>query len=71
MTHLLTTEDLLSQLRISRKTLDNHVAAGLLPSPMRMGRRRYWQQEEVDAALVGSQPSINAPRSTTGEKHHE
>ena len=70
MTHLLTTEDLLSQLRISRKTLDNHVAAGLLPSPMRMGRRRYWQQEQVDAALAGIQPSVNAPRSSTGEKNH-
>jgi len=71
MTHLLTTEDLLSQLRISRKTLDNHVAAGLLPSPMRIGRRRYWQQEEVDAALTGSKASGDAPRSATGENHHE
>ena len=71
MTHLLTTEDLLSQLRISRKTLDNHVAAGLLPTPMRMGRRRYWQQEQVDAALAGSQAGGNAPRSTTVGSNHE
>lgn len=70
MTHLLTTEDLLSQLRISRKTLDNHVAAGLLPSPMRMGRRRYWQQEQVDAALTASQANVNSPRSSAEEKNH-
>ncbi len=70
MTHLLTTEDLLSALRISRKTLDKHIAAGLLPAPMRMGRRRYWQQEAVDAALAHHKSDAGSREPQDGENKH-
>ena len=70
MTYLLTTEDLLSALRISRKTLDKHIAAGLLPAPMRMGRRRYWQQDAVDAALANRKGDADSRESRDRENAH-
>lgn len=51
MTDLLTSEDLLARLRISPKTLGNLVAQGLLPAPMRIGHRRYWRRDVLDAFL--------------------
>lgn len=54
MLELLTAEDLLGLLQVSRKTLYNHVAIGRLPAPLRIGRRRYWPRAVIETALLHS-----------------
>jgi excisionase family DNA binding protein len=48
---LLTTEDMSHLLRVSTRTLDNHITAGHLPKSIKIGRRRYWHRDVVDAWL--------------------
>lgn len=52
MARLLTTEDLLWTFRITRKTLDNRIARGELPPPLRIGRIRYWLESTIEAAIA-------------------
>lgn len=51
MLDLITTEELLDALHVSRKTLYNHVVTGRLPPPLRLGRRRYWREAELNRVL--------------------
>lgn len=60
MADLLTTEDLLHKFRISRKTLDNHIARGELPPPLRIGRRRYWLESTIEAVITTRTPALAA-----------
>lgn len=34
-----------------RTTIYRDVESGRLPSPVKLGRRLYWREDEVDAAL--------------------
>ena len=54
MDELLTPEDLLKLFKVSRKTIDNWVADGVLPKPIKMGRRIFWKRSEIDAYLESS-----------------
>ncbi len=49
--HLLTTEDMMAVLRVSRRTLDEYLAKQKLPKHFRIGRRVYWHREVVEAWL--------------------
>lgn len=49
--HLLTVEDMIAVLRVSRRTLDDYLAKNKLPKPFRIGRRVYWHRETVEAWL--------------------
>jgi predicted DNA-binding transcriptional regulator AlpA len=66
MQRLLTSKDLLVSLGISQKTLGRHLSRGLLPQPIRVGRRRYWRVDQVEAALA----SLHA-QPTTGFQSQE
>lgn len=68
MPDLLTTEDLLAQLHISPKTLNRHIARGLLPAPLRIGRRRYWEADRFELALraPGARKAVKPNSSETG-----
>lgn len=48
---ILTTEDLMAVLRVSRRTLDDYLAKNKLPKHFRIGRRVYWHREVVEAWL--------------------
>ena len=63
MLDLLTSEDLMRQFRISRKTLDNHIAAGELPAPLFIGRRRYWPAAALEAFVAKKLPTHRQYRS--------
>lgn len=52
MRALLTSKDLIALLGITPKTLGRHVARGLLPPPIRIGRRMYWRVDQIEAALA-------------------
>lgn len=70
MLDLLTAEDLLDILRVSRKTLDNHLAAGRLPAPVRLGRRRYWARAAIEAALLPlTDGASHSPAPAKGGRH--
>lgn len=62
MTKLLTTEHLLEKLHICRKTLDNHISKGILPAPIRIGRRRYWPQSAIEAVITAKTPVLVTTR---------
>ena len=62
MANLLTTEDLLNKFRISRKTLDNHIERGELPPPLRIGRRRYWQESTIESLIEIRTPEYMTSR---------
>ena len=49
--HILTTEDMMAVLRISRRTLDDYLAKKKLPKHFRIGRRVYWHRQVVEAWL--------------------
>jgi prophage regulatory protein len=44
-------EEITKKLGISRKTLDNWVKKGLFPSPIKIGRRIFWKESEIEAYL--------------------
>jgi len=45
-------------LNVSIRTIDFWIAKGILPKPTHIGRRCYWQPDELDTWLTGrlSQP---------------
>ncbi|AAZ97526.1 Possible Transcriptional Regulator [Thiobacillus denitrificans ATCC 25259] len=49
--HILTTEDMMAVLRVSRRTLDDYLAKNKLPQHFRIGRRVYWHRQVVEAWL--------------------
>jgi excisionase family DNA binding protein len=49
--HLLTAEDMMAVLRVSRRTLDDYLARKKLPKHFKIGRRVYWHREVVEAWL--------------------
>ncbi|WP_160794563.1 helix-turn-helix transcriptional regulator [Craterilacuibacter sinensis] len=48
---LLTTEDMLAILKISRRTLDSYLADQVIPPPFKIGRRLYWHREQIERWL--------------------
>jgi predicted DNA-binding transcriptional regulator AlpA len=44
-------KEIVENLGISRKTLDNWVESGDFPPPIKIGRRIFWQKEVVDKYL--------------------
>lgn len=46
-----TTRDICALTGRSRSSIDRDVAAGLLPSPVKFGRRNFWIKQEVMNAL--------------------
>ncbi|MGL6071193.1 helix-turn-helix transcriptional regulator [Craterilacuibacter sp.] len=48
---LLTAEDMLCVLHISRRTLDSYLADNVIPQPFKIGRRLYWHREQIDRWL--------------------
>ena len=48
---LLTAEDMLAILKVSRRTLDSYLADRVIPLPFRIGRRLYWHREQIDQWL--------------------
>ena len=49
--HLLTTEDMMAVLRVSRRTLDDYLARKKLPKHFKIGRRVYWHRQVVETWL--------------------
>lgn len=46
---LINTRQLLTMWPVSQMTLWRHVKAGTFPTPINVGRRRYWKLDEVMA----------------------
>ncbi len=61
MTDLYTSEDLLARLRVSPKTLNTLVARGLFPAPLRIGHRRYWRNDQLEAFLDAMTTAPSSP----------
>lgn len=49
---LVPADDAAEQLGITRRTLQNWTAAGHFPKPLRLGRRAYYQQGQIDEHLA-------------------
>jgi predicted DNA-binding transcriptional regulator AlpA len=49
--HILTAEDMMAVLRISRRTLDDYLSKKKLPKHFKIGRRVYWHRQVVEAWL--------------------
>lgn len=49
---LIAADEAAQQLGITRRTLQNWTAAGTLPKPLRIGRRAYYQQGQIDTYLT-------------------
>ena len=45
---LLPTRDILSRYNVTDRTADRWVAAGILPDPIRINGRRYWDEAELE-----------------------
>jgi excisionase family DNA binding protein len=58
--HILTVEDMMAVLRVSRRTLDEYLAKNKLPKNFRIGRRVYWHREVVEAWLRQLSEADNA-----------
>jgi predicted DNA-binding transcriptional regulator AlpA len=41
-------EQIVKNLGISRKTLDNWIEGGNFPKPIKIGRRIFWKESEID-----------------------
>jgi len=48
MTRKLTTTLLQERYGITDRTIDRWVETGVLPQPMRINKRRYWDLEEIE-----------------------
>lgn len=48
---LLTAEDMLIILKISRRTLDSYLADQVIPPSFKIGRRLYWHREQIERWL--------------------
>ena len=48
MIRQLTTRALCERYSVSDRTIDRWLDAGILPPPMRINRRRYWDLEEIE-----------------------
>jgi predicted DNA-binding transcriptional regulator AlpA len=56
--------ELARQICVSPTTVDNWVAAGVLPAPRKRGGKLMWKWSEVDAKLTnGTQDGLDKPGS--------
>ncbi len=53
-------------LQISRWTLNEWVAKGLVPPPRRLGRRPYWLLSEIKAAVTRLRPEYPDEETADG-----
>lgn len=53
--NLLTQSQLSVKLGISERTLRQWIRDGILPPPMRIKNRTYWNESEIDAAILSMQ----------------
>ena len=49
---LLTVDDLAAMFRVSTQTIDNWIKGEKLPRPIKLGHRRLWRPEDLDAHLA-------------------
>lgn len=49
MARKLTSRALQERYGVADRTLDRWVESGILPEPMRINQRRYWDEEEIEA----------------------
>jgi excisionase family DNA binding protein len=52
----LTKGELASMLRVSTRTISNYIRAGVLPEPVKIGRRALWSRATLLAFLRAQQP---------------
>jgi excisionase family DNA binding protein len=52
----LTKSELASMLRVSTRTISNYIRAGVLPEPVKIGRRALWSRATLLAFLRAQQP---------------
>lgn len=61
---LLTSHLLIAYLGRSLSSINRDVKAGRLPSPIKLGRNRYWRKAEVDEALELQRQSLQTEADT-------
>lgn len=49
-----TIDEVASVLRVSTRTVENLIASGEMPPPVRVGRQRRWHSETLEAFVHGS-----------------
>jgi len=47
----LTKDEVAATLRVSVRTVSTYLTKGLLPQPMRMGRRLLWKNSDIEGSL--------------------
>lgn len=68
---LVTKDDAARIFRVSTKSIDNYIKAGLLPAPVPFGGRHYWHPEIFDNFLRATfvlAPEANACQNGNGGK---
>jgi len=55
---ILTTEDMMAVLRVSRRTLDDYLAKNKLPKHFRIGRRVHWYRQVVGGGQMPTSTSV-------------
>jgi len=41
-------KEIIKQLGISKRTLDNWIGKGIFPKPIKMGRRIFWKESDIE-----------------------
>jgi excisionase family DNA binding protein len=57
---MLTISELAARLRLTTKTVRNHIRQGLLPPPIKIGARYRWPQAQIDDWLAAGCPRVKA-----------